>query len=74
MERGKPGLLMAALRYIVLTAPLSWLGIQAAQALGFPGLYGLVVGLLLAGLISSSTFLLWLRAALPAAAFVSSRT
>ena len=66
MQRGKPGLLMATLRYVVLTAPVSWLGIRTAQALGFPGLQGLVIGLLLVGLISSATFVIWLRAALPA--------
>ena len=66
MQRGKPGLLMATLRYVVLTAPVSWLGIRTAQALGFPGLHGLVIGLLLVGLISSATFVIWLRAALRA--------
>lgn len=65
MGRGKPGLIMAVVRSVVLTVPMSWAGIQIAQALGYPGLYGLVVGLLIVATASSVAFLAWLRAALP---------
>lgn len=68
MGRGKPGLVMAAVRTVVLTVPLSWGGIRVAQALGYPGMYGLLLGLLVVGAVSSWLFLAWLRAALPEAA------
>lgn len=64
MNRGRPGLLMATLRYLVLTGPLAAGGLWAAQALGSRPLYGLVLGLLVAAAISSLAFQLWLRAAL----------
>jgi Na+-driven multidrug efflux pump len=64
MNRGRPGLVMAALRYLALTPPLAWGGIVAAQRSGAPALYGMVLGLLAAGAISSLIFYLWLRAAL----------
>ena len=66
MGRGGPGLAVAALRYLVLTAPAAWLGLGAARAAGIPGLHGLVAGLLLAGAVASAAFLLWIRAALRA--------
>ncbi len=60
MGRGQPGLIMASLRTLVLTVPLAWAGIQGARAFGVPGLYGLVVGLLVVGVVSSGVFLAWL--------------
>ena len=68
MGRGTPGLAVATLRYVVLTGPLAWLGMQVARGIGEPPLYGLIVGLLLAATVSSVLFALWLRAALPAPA------
>jgi len=65
MQRGGPGLVMATLRYAVLTAPAAWWGMQAARGMGFPGLYGLVVGLIGVSALSSGIFLVWLIAALP---------
>jgi Na+-driven multidrug efflux pump len=65
MNRGRPGLLMAALRYIVLAAPLAWGGMQAAEHLGQQPLYGLIIGLLVASSAASAVFYLWLRSALP---------
>ncbi len=65
MNRGRPGLVMAVLRYVVLTGPLAWAGLRVASALSQPPLYGLIVGLMLAGAIPSLAFWLWLRAALP---------
>jgi Na+-driven multidrug efflux pump len=67
MNRGRPGLIMAAFRYLVLTAPLAWGGMLAARAVGQEPLYGLIVGLLIAAAISSVIFYFWLRAALAAA-------
>ena len=66
MGRGRPGLAVAALRYLVLTAPAAWLGLRAARAAGLPELHGLVLGLLLAGAVASAAFLLWIRAVLRA--------
>ncbi len=65
MSRGTPGLAIAVLRYLVLTIPLAWLGIQASGALGHPPLYGLLVGLLASAAIASTVFYVWLRRALP---------
>ncbi|MFQ5742102.1 MAG: MATE family efflux transporter [Acidobacteriota bacterium] len=66
MGRGRPGLAMAAFRYILLTAPAAWLGMQVASVLQQPALYGLIIGLLAVATASSTIFSLWLRAALPA--------
>jgi Na+-driven multidrug efflux pump len=64
LQRGRPGLAMALLRYVVLTGPLAWLGLAAASALGEPPFHGLVLGTLAAAAISSVAFYAWLRAAL----------
>jgi Na+-driven multidrug efflux pump len=64
MQRGRPGLVMALLRYLLLTPPAAWLGMQGAIALGYPGLYGLVAAALAVAAITSLAFHLWLRAAL----------
>lgn len=61
MGRGRPGLYAAVLRYLVLTGPAAWLGIQIARAVGRPGLYGLLGGLVLASALSSAAFLAWIR-------------
>ena len=65
MQRGRPGLIMAIVRYLVLTAPLAWGGATAAEWFGQPQLYGMLIGLLTAAGLSSMTFALWLRRALP---------
>jgi Na+-driven multidrug efflux pump len=64
MQQGRPGLIMALLRYIGLTAPLSWVGIQLARRAGVAELYGLMIGLLFAAALSSGLFAVWLRQAL----------
>jgi len=64
MQRGRPGLVMALVRYVALTGPLAWLGMSGANALGQPTLYGVIVGTLGAGVVSSAAFYLWLRAVL----------
>jgi len=65
MNQGRPGLVMAVLRYVVLTAPLAWGGMVLAERVGKPPLYGLLVGLLIAAALSSIAFYAWLRAAWP---------
>ncbi len=64
MGQGKPGLIMATIRTLILLVPFCWLGIRAADRLGQPQVYGLVVGLLAVSAISSGVFMVWLRAAL----------
>jgi Na+-driven multidrug efflux pump len=64
MGQGKPGLIMAAVRTL-MTVPFAWGGMLVAQRLGYPDVYGLMVGLLLVGTLSGGVFIGWLRAALP---------
>jgi len=64
MNRGRPGLIMAIVRYLGLTLPAAWFGMQAAEGLGRPALQGMIVGLLVAAAISSAAFYVWVRAAL----------
>lgn len=64
MRRGRPGLVMAAVRYLGLTAPAAWLGGVFALRAGAPAIYGIMVGLLAAAALSSVGFLGWLLAEL----------
>ncbi len=61
LGQGKPGLIMAAIRALVLTVPLTWAGRLIAESMGQPGVYGMMLGLLVVGLISSVGFVVWLR-------------
>jgi len=63
MQRGRPGLVMALVRYVALTGPLAWLGMVAARMMEQPPLYGLIAGTLIAAAASSAAFYLWLRSA-----------
>ena len=65
MQRGRPGLIMALVRYLVLTVPLAWAGSRAAAAVGQPQLYGMLLGLTVAAGLSSAAFALWLARTLP---------
>jgi len=67
MQRGTPGMVMAFLRYAVLTAPLAWLGASLAPRLGLAQMQGLVLSLLVVSLICSVIFLAWMWRALSAA-------
>ena len=60
LNRGRPGLTMAAVRYLVLTGPLAWGGAKLAESLGFAAVHGLIVGLLVAAGIASLAFQIWL--------------
>jgi len=66
MNRGRPGLVVASLRFAVFTVPAAWLGMRIAERMGHPALYGLVVGLLVVSAVTSGAFYLWLRSALAA--------
>ena len=64
MGRGRPGLVMAALRYLVLSIPLAWIGLFLAEGAGHPGLYGLLIGMLLTAVVTSVVFARWTGSAL----------
>ena len=64
MNRGRPGLAMATLRYLLLTGPLAWAGLHVAERLGYAPIHGLIVGMLAAAAVPSGLFYLWMRAAL----------
>jgi Na+-driven multidrug efflux pump len=59
MGRGRPGLMMSVLRYVVLAAPAAALGLHLAPALKVPDVLGLVLGLMAATGIGSLVFLVW---------------
>src|SRR5262245_8815847 len=61
LQRGRPGLIMAVLRYAVLTIPSAFAGMRTAHLLDAPPLYGLLGGLIVASGISSIIFILWMR-------------
>ena len=68
MGRGRPGLTMSVLRYLVLAAPAAVAGIWLAPKLHVSPILGLVGGLMAASAISSLVFLFWTRKALIGAA------
>jgi Na+-driven multidrug efflux pump len=61
LQRGRPGLIMAVLRYAVLTIPCAFAGMRAARLFEGPALYGLLGGLIVASGVSSIIFILWMR-------------
>jgi len=68
MGRGRPGLTMSLLRYVVLAAPAALAGLWLAPRLHVSQVLGLVGGLMGAAAISSLVFLFWTRKALIGAA------
>jgi len=60
LGRGRPGLFMAVLRYVILTVPMAYAGVAMARSMGQPGFYGLMLGLLVASTLSSMVFHGWL--------------
>lgn len=68
MGRGRPGLTMSLLRYVVLAAPAAMTGLWLAPRFHVSQVLGLVGGLMAAAAISSVVFLLWTRKALIGAA------
>ncbi len=68
MGRGRPGLIMSVLRYVVLAAPAAVAGVWLASRLHVSQILGLVGGLMAAAALSSVVFLIWTRKALVGAA------
>ncbi len=66
LQRARPGLYMAALRYVLLTVPLAWLGMESARFLDQPPFNGVIVGLLASAALASAVFHGWLLRALAA--------
>ncbi|MCA8925293.1 MAG: MATE family efflux transporter [Planctomycetes bacterium] len=62
VQRGAPGLLMSALRYVVLAVPFGWVGVQLAIGQGRPPLVGLIGGLVAATAVVSVAITVWLVA------------
>jgi Na+-driven multidrug efflux pump len=60
LGRGRPGLAVAVLRYLVLTAPCALAGMTVARGLGQPAFYGLLAGLIVATAAASLVFQAWL--------------
>ncbi len=65
MNRGRPGLIMATARYVILTAPLALIGMGVARRISQPEIYGLIAGTILASALASITFYAWLAATIP---------
>jgi Na+-driven multidrug efflux pump len=61
LQRGRPGLIMAVLRYAVLTVPFAFGGMSTAHGLGKPTLYGLLGGLICASGLASTVFFIWMQ-------------
>jgi Na+-driven multidrug efflux pump len=59
LHRGRPGLVVAVIRYLILTAPCGLLGMLGADALLVPPLFGLLVGLIVASGLTSAIFTIW---------------
>jgi Na+-driven multidrug efflux pump len=59
LHRGRPGLVVAIIRYLILTAPCGLLGMLGAGRLGIPALFGLLVGLIVASALTSGIFMIW---------------
>lgn len=64
MGRGRPGLIVALLRHVVLLAPAALCGLAWARHVGASPLTGLLFGLGVASALSSLISFLWLRRAL----------
>ena len=64
MQRGRPGLIVALLRYAGLTAPFAVGGAWAAEAIGGSQFMGLLAGLIAAAAIPSLILLGWVRSTL----------
>lgn len=67
MGRGRPGLYMAILRYLILTVPAAYLGMLVANRYGQPNLYGILVAMVVVAVVSSAIFSVWVKRALPEA-------
>jgi Na+-driven multidrug efflux pump len=68
MQRARPGLWVAILRYLILAGPFALAGARLARAFGIPDFHGLVLALVAASALASLIFHLWLSATLKALA------
>lgn len=66
LQRGFPGLIMSAARYLGLSAPLGLTGALLAHTSGRSPLYGLLIGLIAGTAVASAIFTVWLWRALRA--------
>lgn len=66
LQRGRPGLVMAVIRYVGLTIPFGFGGMVIAERAGWTPLFGLLLGLALASALASIVFLVWMERALGA--------
>lgn len=64
LQRGGPGLVMAFLRYVCLSAPLALTGAYLGQRFGQEPFGGLIAGLLLGSALVSGGFMAWLGSTL----------
>ena len=64
MRRGTPGLVVAVLRYVVLSLPAAYAGMALAPRLGLAPVAGMIVGLTAVAAVCSCIFLLWTGKAL----------
>jgi Na+-driven multidrug efflux pump len=64
LQRGRPGLVMAVVRYVGLTIPFGFGGMVIAERTGGTPLFGLLLGLALASALASIVFLVWMERAL----------
>lgn len=60
LQRGFPGLVMAVVRYLLLSAPLGLTGAFVAQSSGRSPLLGLLIGVIVGTAIASAIFAAWL--------------
>lgn len=60
MGQGRPGLAVAILRYVVLTAPAVWGGVRIAERFGRSGFEGMVVASIVVAALCSVVFVLWI--------------
>lgn len=59
LQRGGPGLLMAVVRYLCLSAPLGYAGATLAVGAGHAPLHGLLAGIVVGTALSSAGFAAW---------------
>jgi Na+-driven multidrug efflux pump len=64
MQRGRPGLAVAVLRYVVLTVPMAMAGAWVARRAGGSLFLGVLSGLIAATAMASAVFVVWIRGAL----------
>ncbi len=67
VQRGVPGLVMGALRYLLLSVPLAYAGSRLAPTLGRAPFEGVLLGLVGGSALVSIAFLAWLSRLLSAA-------